>query len=123
MFDSLCVTILHPLQALSLLTYLLQTADPDYVSQLDPLPESLPLPAELTKQLEEATCLSTEIDRFLSVGVCSSRSEGIRALGKLLHRSRFEMAAIIKQGNGHISEFQGHEMPVVVEILYNRQCD
>ena len=113
------MTILHPLQALSLLTYLLQTADPDFVSQLDPFPEALPLPAELTKRMEETTSLSTEIDRFLSVGVYSSRTEGLRSLGQLLHCSRFEMAAIIEQGNGHVSEFQCHEMNEVAEILYH----
>ena len=90
--------MLCPLQALSLLTYLLQTADPEHVSKLDPFPEALPLPADLTKQVGEATSLSTEIDRFLSVGVYSLRSEGLRAMTKLLHRSRFEMAAIIEQG-------------------------
>ena len=76
------------------------------MSQLDPFPEALPLPAELTKQMEEeASCtpLLTEVDRFLSVGVYSSRTEGLRAITKLLHRSRFEMAAMIKQG-----EFQMH---------------
>ena len=111
------INILCWLQALSLLTYLLQTADPEHVSQLDPFPEALPLPAELTKQMEEeASCipLLTEINRFLSVGVYSSRTEGLRAMTKLLHHSRFEMAAIIKQGKFQLIKVPYYIMYILV---------
>ena len=46
-----------------------------------------------------ATNLLSEIDRFLSVGVYSSRTEGLRALGTLLHKSRFEISSLIEKGN------------------------
>ena len=86
-------------QALSLLTYLLQTADQDYVSQLDPFPHSVPLPAELRQEMGGATTLCNEIERFLSAGVYSSRTEGLRSLAQLLHNSRLELASLIEKGS------------------------
>ena len=86
-------------QALLLLTYLLQTADQDYVSQLDPFPHSVPLPAELRQEMGGATTLCNEIERFLSAGVYSSRTEGLRSLAQLLHNSRLELASLIEKGS------------------------
>lgn len=86
-----------------MLTYLLENVDPDYVSQLDPFPEVAPLVKlcdvqSALRQRMVGVTLATEIERFMSVGVYSSRTEGLRALGRLLHNSKFEFSSLIEQG-------------------------
>ena len=68
------------------------------MSQLDPFPHAVPLPAELRQEMGRDTTLSNEIERFLSVGVYSSRMEGLRSLAQLLHKSRLELSSLIEQG-------------------------
>lgn len=82
-----------PLQALSLLTLLLQSAGEDAVARLDPLPEAIPLPPELRHC---STNLSEEISRFLSVDVYSSRTAGLRALAGLLHSSKLDISSLVE---------------------------
>ena len=69
------------------------------MSQLDPFPHSVPLPAELRQEMGGATTLCNEIERFLSAGVYSSRTEGLRSLAQLLHNSRLELASLIEKGS------------------------
>ena len=85
-------------QALSLLSYLLQAADEDAISKLDPFPEAIPLPPELRQQVKRSTSLSDEINRFLSVDVYSSRTEGLRALAHSLHSSKIEISSLVEEG-------------------------
>ena len=101
--NSLSLPTLSLSQALSLLTYLLQTADRECLSKLDPLPEAVPLPAYLREEIGGATTLSNKIERFLSAGVSLSRAEGLRSLGQLLHKSRLELASLIEKGRAIIS--------------------
>ena len=93
-------------QALSLLTYLLDTVDPEHVAHLDPFAKEEPFTqlsrkqTALRQEVGGAT-LDDEINRFLSVGrKCphSMRSKALIFLQSLLHISKLELASLVKQG-------------------------
>ncbi len=97
-------------QALSLLTYLLNTVAPQDLVDLDPFPEDQSFTAltarqvELRQEVGGATLLD-EIQRFLIVGEqCpqAGRTEALSYLQKQLHNSKLQLASLVKQGKVHI---------------------
>ena len=95
-------------QALTLLSGLLDKVSPEVVARLDPFPDSEPFTrlhqkqSELCQELGEIT-LAEKIERFLSGGgrcLHSVRAEGLKFLQKSLHEAKFEIPLILNQGDG-----------------------
>lgn len=96
-------------QALALLSSLLDKVSPDVVTRLDPFSDSEPFTrlhqkqAQLCQELGGIT-LVEKIERFLSGGgkcLRSVRAEGLKFLHKSLHEAKFEIPFLLKRGNLH----------------------
>lgn len=95
------------IQALGLLSNLLDKVSPEAVARLDPFPESEPFTRlyhkqdQLCQELGGAS-LEDRIEQFLSTGgtkgLQSVRVEGLKCLQKSLHDFKYDVEHLLKQG-------------------------